>query len=131
MEVILHEKHIDWQKTDVYAFGMVLATLWSSTGRIPDGGSFLEPHIPYQLGEDAKQALFDFFKANGDDSELGLIKLGCKSIPETCQITLPVRELLEQCFSGAPQRRMSLLQLLETFFAEFAVAHKRGQDLSV
>lgn len=68
-EVLLKEQAIDWQLADVYSFGMVITTIWSETGWIPYGGSFLDPHIPYQLSPEDRRLLTELCKTCRDHDE--------------------------------------------------------------
>ncbi|KAF4343589.1 serine threonine kinase [Fusarium beomiforme] len=119
LEVFFRIKDIDWHLADVYAYGMVMATLWSDKGLILRGGTFLDPHIPLRLSPEDKSSLIAFMKLPEDASSRSMINLALKSLP-TESVELPLRDIITHSLSIIPTRRSTILRILHEQFRDFA-----------
>lgn len=124
LEVLDRERFIDWHLADVYAFGMVMATLWSAKGYIPLGGTFLDPVMPFRLGADDKRSLTELYKLTQDYEPTGMIRLAMASLP-TGDVGLPLTDIVSTTLSTIPKRRMPMLHILHKHFDGFATKARR------
>ncbi|CAM1509516.1 Fc.00g032550.m01.CDS01 [Cosmosporella sp. VM-42] len=130
-EVIAMESNIDWQLADVYAFGMVMATLWATKGYIPLGGSFLDPLMPFQLEPEDKKVLTELYKMNQDYEPTGMIQLA-SGLFHVQDVGLPLKDIIGTTLSTVPQRRMPITDILHKHFDLFAtITGRRHSILSI
>jgi serine/threonine protein kinase len=125
-EVVCKEDHIDWQIADVYAFGMVFATIWSSTGWIPVGGSFLDPFVPYKLSVPEKSALVEIWKLKQDTDAESMTKLAHRATISDSRAPIPLEFILSSTLSSIPALRLPLCRILPTGFRLFAESCHRS-----
>ncbi|RSM08163.1 hypothetical protein CEP52_004890 [Fusarium oligoseptatum] len=92
-EALRRHQDTDWQLTDVYSFGMVVATLWSAEGFIPPGGTFLDPHMQYQFDTDTKRRFIESVKLMPDEDE-GIVSTLCRHQRNRKQM----QDVLTDCF---------------------------------
>ncbi|KAH8736141.1 hypothetical protein BGZ61DRAFT_472504 [Ilyonectria robusta] len=129
LEVLDRDRVIDWHLADVYSFGMVMATLWSSKGYIPLGGTFLDPVMPFRLGADDKRSLTELYKITQDYEPTGMIRLAMASLP-TEDVGLPLIDIVSTTLSTIPKRRMPMLHILRKHFDGFATKASRHASLA-
>ncbi|KAG5761554.1 hypothetical protein H9Q72_010325 [Fusarium xylarioides] len=128
-EVLDRRLNIDWHLADVYAFGMVIATLWSAHGYIPQGGTFLDPLILFNLSHEECIQTIGVWKRNHDFDPQSTIQLGLKFIPAK-DVDLPLRDIITNTLSAIPARRTSLSRLLKTYFSSYATEVGRHSSLA-
>ena len=124
-EVLNNDESIDWQAADVYAYGMVIATLWTRIGFISLGGSFLDPFIPYDLDRDHKLQYTTLLKTLPDADERSMINLGHKAVSETIGSPIPLASIINGCLSTNPNIRVTMAKLLDSVFVNFAQTSDR------
>jgi serine/threonine protein kinase len=82
-EVVYREKEIDWQKADSYAYGIIVASIWSRPEQFlgPRSSScVLETMLAVDLDVDQKRDILLLLKLQADTSETSVIRLCCQWI---------------------------------------------------
>ncbi|CAM1508846.1 Fc.00g025850.m01.CDS01 [Cosmosporella sp. VM-42] len=110
-EVLFEDEVVDWQNADVYSLGMVIATIWASRGYIPEGGTFLDPELPYDLNPEARNMLIGKWKLESDDNARSLINMAKQRV-EAVEL-IPVHSLLSRTLSSLPENRHQVLVLVQ------------------
>ncbi|UNI16872.1 hypothetical protein JDV02_003269 [Purpureocillium takamizusanense] len=126
-EAMIQEAAIDWQLCDVYSFAMVIATIWTRSGYIPPGGSFLDTCLQYKLDTGEKRTWALNCKLTHDESDTSLLRLALSEISET-ELNIPLAGILASGLSTQPTRRFPMATMITTCFANFAA--ETGRDLS-
>lgn len=127
-EAILQEEgSIDWQLCDVYAFGMVIATIWTKTGYIPLGACFLDTFLEYKLDKDQRKAWIQIRKLLPDTSESSVVQLALNALPSGLDIPFRPRQVVMQSLSTAPANRYPMAAIVDGEIAGFA--RETGRDI--
>lgn len=126
-EALRRDKDTDWQLADVYSFGMIVATLWSAEGFIPPGGTFLDPHMPYQLDADIKSRFVKSVKLVPDEDEGSVPKLACQSLPPPGTAGILLRLTVKSTLRRHQRNRTCMQDLLTDCFLPWAQA--MGRDI--
>ncbi|KAL3427591.1 serine/threonine protein kinase [Phlyctema vagabunda] len=124
-EVLCKEEPVDWLLADVYAYGMAFATIWSATGYIPEGGTFLDPFFRYKLATPERELLINIWKLTPDggvNSMLDLAKAATASVEEQ---PLPLELIISNTLSCKPSSRLHFPELLRLGFSSFAESCNR------
>ena len=111
-EVLFKDETVDWLNADVYSLGMVIATIWVSHGYIPEGGTFLNPELPYDLDSEAKNMLISNWKLESDESPRSLMGLAKQRIKNGGPRSMPVHSILEHTLSSVPENRRPVVSIL-------------------
>ncbi|OAQ87514.1 ankyrin repeats (3 copies) domain-containing protein [Purpureocillium lilacinum] len=127
-EAAIQEPTVDWQLCDVYAFCMVIATIWTKTGYIPPGGSFLDSCLQYQLDSEQRRAWVLGCKLAPDDSETSLLGLALRAVYSDPTIWLSLPRILTSGLPTEPSSRLGMAVMVNTCFSYFAT--QTGRDLS-
>lgn len=124
-EVLDRRLNIAWHLTDVYAFGMVIATLWSAHGYIPQGGTFLDPSVVYNLSHEEYLKTIGVWKRNHDFDPQSTVQLGLKFLTVK-DVDLPLRDIITKTLSAIPGRRRSIIRLLKAYFSNYIMKNSRN-----
>lgn len=127
-EVLFSDDEPDGQSADIYALGMIIATLWTATGFIPEGGTFLDPVLPYNLDSSAKVMLVGSWKLYSDSCPASLPSIATLAVGDRSTAPIPVRFILSQTLSSLPDRRVNARTLLSTYLGPFLQQH--GREIS-
>jgi serine/threonine protein kinase len=104
-EVILNNPDIDWQLADIYSLGMVIATIWTREGFIPQGGTFLDPQLTYDLDATSKSLWMNTLKTKDDVDPESMINSAYKTTAYTESPHLPVQALISYTLPRCPRDR--------------------------
>ena len=130
LEVLLGSRHVDWQKVDVYAYGLVLAHMWSYED-LDLKEIFLEASLPQNLNATEKQDFLLYYKCCSDDEHLSVMRqaLCIVSKPgadlDVTHIIIPLDYLIKATLSCEPQDRKTTSDLLIRL-EDFAHSHNRS-----
>lgn len=127
-EVLFSDDEPDGQSADIYSLGMVIATIWSASGFIPEGGTFLDPLMPFSLDAPAKVMLTGDWKLNSDHSPASLVSLAKQVAGDRSAAPIPVHFILSQTLSSLPERRVSARILLSSYLGPFL--QQNGREIS-
>ena len=112
-EVLFLDESIDWQRADVYSLGMVVATIWTTEGFIPEGGTFLDPETPYKFDPTAKNMWMGKKKTADDNSEHSVSSIAKRVTSCSGPTAVPVHSIISHTLSGCPKNRVDALTLLD------------------
>ena len=106
---------------------MVIATIWTRTGYIPPGGSFLDSCLQYQLDSEQRRAWALGCKLAPDDSETSLLGLALRVIYSDPNIWISLSRILTSGLPTEPSSRLEMAVMVNTCFSDFAT--QTGRDL--
>ena len=130
-EVLLGAGSVDWERVDVYAYGLVLAHMWSYKD-LDLTEIFLEMSLPSHLDSGEKQVFLLFYKCCVDRDNMSVVRQALRTVfdpsisEESCHERLPLDDLIRATLARDPSERRSMKHLL-SFFHDFALA--QGRDL--
>lgn len=129
-EVLLGYRHIDWQKVDVYAYGLVLAHMWSYED-LDLKEIFLEAYLPQHLNAREKQDFLLYYKCCSDGEYLSVMRQGLRVITKPgadhdfTNAIIPLDYLIRATLSCEPQDRKTMSDLLIRL-EDFALTRNRS-----
>ena len=129
-EVLLGSRHIEWQKVDVYAYGLVLAHMWS-VDDLDLTEIFLELSLPRQLNATEKQDFLLYYKCCSDNESLSVMRQALRVISkpsaerDITNTIIPLDHLIRATLSFEAKDRKTMSNLLLQF-EDFALAHNRS-----
>ncbi|KAI8635569.1 kinase-like protein [Xylariaceae sp. FL1651] len=94
-EVLNEDPDVDWERADVYSYGLVVGSLWASipggggfgAGRLNESSScFLAAHLPSGLSKEDEKSIFWFIKSEYDEESENNIKF---LLRKRLEITVP------------------------------------------
>lgn len=104
-EVIMHDPDIDWQSADIYSLGMVIATIWTTEGFIPQGGTFLDTQLTYELDTTSKSLWTNTKKTKDDMNPESMISSAFKATAYTESLPSFVKTLISYTLPRCPGNR--------------------------
>jgi hypothetical protein len=99
---------------------MVIATIWTETGYIPLGGSFLDTFLEYKLDMDQRRTWFQIRKLLPDNSDNSIVRLALSALPGGLDIPFRPRQIVSQGPSTGPANRYPMAAIVNGEFAGFA-----------
>ena len=128
-EVLLGSRQIDWKRVDMYAYGLVLAQLWSYKD-LDLMEIFLESAIPLRSSISEKQDFLLFYKCCADEEYMSAVRQALRTVLDPSiddddrNEKLPLEDLIRGTLARDPGRRRPMSQLI-LLFRNFALTANR------
>ena len=128
-EVLLGSENINWEKVDVYAYGLVLAHMWSYKD-LDLTEIFLETSLPSHVSSAEKEDFLLYYKCCEDKEYASALRQALRTVydpsinDEDRHEILPLEELIKSALTRDAGARTPMSQKLLSF-RDFAVAQNR------
>ena len=128
-EVLLGSHNIHWKKVDVYAYGLVLAHMWSYKD-LDLAEIFLETSLPTRLDATEKQDFLLYYKCCRDEDYMSVVRQALRTVfdpsndDNSIYARVPLDNLIRAALAYDPGKRRSMADLM-LHFEDFALAQSR------
>ena len=129
-EILLGAQSPDWQKADVYAFGLVLGQMWQRED-LDLVELFLQVNLPKGLTASEKADMIMYYKCRADDEVMSTMSQALRSVskhsydPLSKDQSILLDRILERSLLTHPSERSTIKDILGCF-EPFAESHGRG-----
>ena len=129
-EILLGAPAPDWQKADVYAFGLVLGQMWQRED-LDLIELFLQVRLPKSLTASEKSDMILYYKCCKDDDEMSCMNQALRSVSihshdsSSRDRSIVLDQLIGSSLRANPSERLTINDLLG-YFEPFAKSNGRG-----
>ena len=117
---------VECQAADVYSLGMVIATIWCRQGFIPEGGTFLDPVMAYDLDQPAKDLVAGIWKHQCDDAPQSVMNIAKQMAGNRDWAPIPVLAILSHTLSSIPEQRLDTMGVIAGDLRPFMEQNERA-----